>query len=304
MRKTERMSTYKPTFIDILCTAQYALLPFISHAKALHLSCTCRAARGIVLPMLWLCHLEGKLHWISGHEASFLDGPLERAKYSDICGLAVGNDNSLYLSDSHNNVLRRLSLDAASILTSRVDGPRGLCVNGEEVYAACDKGISLVSLHQPDHCTILRHLPRLLVELPGPLAPFHVCRVGINIYVSDFSSTLYHWNGEALESMEFPNSMFAGMCSDGNALLVCDYAKGCVMRLQEGVHSIVFEYARVRCVAQHEGILYVSSDTELIELRPKKRPIVYDLDIGIKALALTRMGTPIVASFSQVFAVL
>jgi hypothetical protein len=294
------------TFIDVLSTAQYALLPFISHAKALQLSSTCRAARGIIVPMLWLCQSEGRLHWISGHEASFLDGNLHRAKYSDLCGIAM-QGNHILLSDSHNNVLRRLSKEG-DILTSRVEGPRGMCIDEDQVYAACDKGICQVSLQQPLHCTILRHLPRLIKEFPGPLMPFHVCKVGKTVYLTDFSSKLHYLTlGEEqeLKSLEIHGSVLAGMCKDQESLLVCDYGRGRVLRvlcIQEEVQTVC-EYPRVRCIAKHENILYVSSDTELIEFRPRKLPLVRELDIGIKALAITTMGTPIIASFSQVFAV-
>ena len=295
----------KPTFLDVLCTAQYALLPFISHAKALQLSSTCRLARGIVVPMLWLCRPEGRLLWLSGHEASFLDGDLKRAKYSDLCGIAVQKNNSILLSDSHNNVLRRLNEEGASILTSRLDGPRGMYVDQEHVYVACDKGIYLVSIQQPEHCTILRHLPRFFIKTPGTPAPFFVCKVGLSIYIADFSSTLYHWTPEdGFKTTEFPGSVLAGMCSDdANALLICDYGRGRVLRIQGDSNSIVFEYPRVRCIAKHHDILYATSESSLIEIRPK-RTTVFDLDIGIKALAITKMGTPIIATFSQVFAVI
>ncbi len=292
----------KPKFIDILSTAQYALLPLINHAQALTLSRTCRAARGIISPMLWLCGRHGHLKWISGHEASFLDGDLQRAKYSDLSGMSLSKDGSILLSDSHNNVLRCLEKDRSSILTSRVDGPRGMCVDDNLIYAACDRGVCIVSLDQPEHWTILRHLPRLIIELPGPLAPFHVSKVNERIYITDFSSTLYCWNG-ALEKQDFPGSLLAGMCRDGNALLVCDYAKGQVLKLEGGIRTIVYEYPHVRCIVKHHNTLFISSDSELIEVQPRK-VIIQDLDIGIKALAVTKQGTPIVANFSQVFAVL
>jgi hypothetical protein len=94
------------------------------------------------------------------------------------------------------------------------------------------------------------------------------------------------------------------MCwDDANALLICDYGRGRILRVHGDSHSIIFEYPRVRCIAKHHNILYATSESALIEIRPKLTT-VYDLDIGIKALAITKMGTPIIATFSQVFAVI
>jgi DNA-binding beta-propeller fold protein YncE len=287
---------------DIISHGKYALLSFVSKGDALLLSATSKCMSSEVKPWLKLCSFLGNLKWISGHEASFLDGHPSLAKYSDISGLAILPNNNFLVADSHNNVVRIVSKESADILTVKVNLPRGICVEHDCVYLACLQGIYTFSLSPLRLCSVIRHVPSLYMEM-AEQPPYQVAKTSNHLYVTDLSSTLHvmDCNTRERRRIDLPNATLTGVCKAGDGVYVCDYTGNAVWYVDTNTQTLLYTVPRPRCVCAHQGSVWVSSDDEKVWMFTPRTFKALSVPISPRALALTSAGVPILATFSALF---
>jgi len=84
---------------------------------------------------------------VAGH----VDGPAAKARFKTPGGIAAGKNGELYVCDTGNNLVRRISADGvvSTIKTPRLDTPNGIAVGADGTVYVCDT----------NHCRILSVAP-------------------------------------------------------------------------------------------------------------------------------------------------
>ena len=108
---------------------------------------------------------DGKVTVVAGSEKGYADGKREAAHFNAPSGLAFGSDGSLYVADTGNDLIRKISPDGAvtsfagaqergytdgSLRDARFNAPSGLLFDGAGALFVADTGNDLVRRIGPD----------------------------------------------------------------------------------------------------------------------------------------------------------
>jgi hypothetical protein len=310
------------SFYDLVTTAPYGLLSFLAVDECRKLRATCKDIRFLISRSMqdFCCRYRGRLRWISGHERSFLNGPIDRAKYNGILDMSCTSSGTVVVSDSNNGVIRGLRHGTSDVLTIRNMFSYALHCKDEDVYLACYDGIYYFSLG-PHRSNVIRHRPTLLFafEYPSrfPNLPTGICiNEKANVFFTTYGSSRLCINNV---SKDVKGSTLHGICAfqrgETPGALVCDTQNNQILFVDaQGNASFLLTIPTPRCIERLGTTLFVSSDTILYEIRnfeSKPDILLHDLDFdlplngpSITSLTTTPDGTLLVGTQTQIFSFL
>jgi hypothetical protein len=147
----------------------------------------------------------------------YLDGKAEEAMFSTCYGIAVGFNGDIYISDTGNQVIRKLSNGVVSTLAGKpeVDGIKD--GRGEEALFNYPRGICIDS----DGSILVADAPNARIR-----------RVELNGFVSTFVGNERGKKDGNLNEAQFKYP--TAICRNGNDIYVCDNDANCVKKITNG----------------------------------------------------------------------
>jgi sugar lactone lactonase YvrE len=155
---------------------------------------TIYVADGVGAHRIYRITPEGRLSLFAGSERGFADGPGTSARFDTPSGLAIGGDGSLYVADTGNNAIRRISRDGyvSTVADARagLNGPVGVAIDGRGQVLVADTYNDRIARIEPGGTTTTIAGTGSPGADDGAMARFDTpCGIAVdalgNIYVAD-----------------------------------------------------------------------------------------------------------------------